>query len=259
MIGRRALTRKVLRDLWHLRSQMVATAIVMACGVAMFVTLRSMHDWLIETQDAYYEQFRFADVFAGLRHAPLGVADTLARIPGVAMVEPRVVRDVSVELPGLAEPGTARLVGIPAPERPMLNGVYLREGRWPSASGNEVLVSVSLATANGFRPGDSLAAVINGRWQRLRISGTALSPEYVYETPSSPTHADRRGSVIFFPNRTRSCDCHGTSSSNRRNISSACGFSSHDTNKSAEPSWGKTSRQSLLPVWPRSSRIQSRE
>lgn len=195
VIGMRALPRKVVRDLWHLRSQMAATAIVMACGVAMFVTLRSMHDWLIDTQDAYYEQFRFADVFAGLRQAPLSVADTLARIPGVAVVEPRVVRDVSVELPGLAEPGTVRLVGIPAPERPMLNGVYLRDGRWPDPfRGSEVLVSVSLAQANGFRPGDSLAAVINGRWQRLHITGTGLSPEYVYEI---------RGLGDIFPDNRR--------------------------------------------------------
>jgi len=41
--GLRPLHRKVLRDLWHLRSQMVAVAAVMTCGIAMFVTLRSMH------------------------------------------------------------------------------------------------------------------------------------------------------------------------------------------------------------------------
>jgi hypothetical protein len=29
--------------------------------------------------------------------------------------------------------------------------------------------------------GDTLGAVINGRWQDLRIVGLALSPEYVYE------------------------------------------------------------------------------
>ena len=66
----RTLHRKVLRDLWHLRSQMAAVAVVMACGIAMFVTLRSMHGWLRDTQAQYYEQYRFADVFATARRAP---------------------------------------------------------------------------------------------------------------------------------------------------------------------------------------------
>ena len=73
----RPLTRKVWRDLWHLRSQMLAVAVVMACGIAMFVTLRSMNQWLRGTQAAYYDRYRFADVFASARRAPLAVAASL--------------------------------------------------------------------------------------------------------------------------------------------------------------------------------------
>ncbi len=191
----RALGRKVWRDLWHLRSQMLAIAMVMACGVAMFVTLRSMHGWLRGTQQGYYEQYNFADIFASARRAPLTVAADLARIPGVAAVAPRVVMDVTLDLPGLDEPGTGRLVGVPDDRPPVLNGLHLRQGRYlEPGRPDEVLVSAAFASANGLLPGDSLAAVIGGRWQWLQVVGIALSPEYVYEI---------RGLGDLFPDNRR--------------------------------------------------------
>jgi putative ABC transport system permease protein len=193
--GLRPLTRKLLRDAWHLRSQMLAIAIVMACGISMFVTLRSMHGWLRDTQASYYERYRFADVFAHARRAPLSLAREVAALPGVATVEPRVVVDVTLDIPGLAEPGTGRLVGIPEEAQPSLNGLHLRRGRFlqPGRAG-EVLASEAFATANHLAPGDSISAVINGRWQWLRIVGIALSPEYIYEI---------RGIGDIFPDNRR--------------------------------------------------------
>ncbi|HEX9166586.1 MAG TPA: ABC transporter permease [Gemmatimonadales bacterium] len=195
MTGFRPLTRKVWRDLWHLRSQMLAVAVVMACGIAMFVTLRSMHGWLRETQADYYDRYRFADVFASARRAPLAVAAELAGIAGVATVGPRVVVDVTLDLPGLDEPGAGRLVGIPATPDGMLNGLHLRRGRWPEEDRpGEVLASEAFARANALGPGDSIPAVISGRWQQLRITGIALSPEFVYEI---------RGLGDIFPDNRR--------------------------------------------------------
>lgn len=191
----RPLVRKLRRDLWHLRSQMAAVAAVMACGIAMFVTLRSMHGWLRETQAVYYDRYRFADVFASVPRAPLTAAADLATLPGVAAVAPRVVMDVTLDLPGLDEPGTGRLIGIPPEPEDMLNGLHLRRGRWPETRrAGEVLVSEAFARANRLGPGDSIPAVINGRWQPLRITGVALSPEYVYEV---------RGLGDVFPDNRR--------------------------------------------------------
>jgi len=112
------LDRKLLRDLLHLRGQVIAVALVVTCGVAMFVTLRSMHRYLVNTQASYYEQYRFADLFAPLKRAPLSVARQIAELPGVTAVEPRIVVDVLLDVPGLAEPATGRLVSIPRDRRP---------------------------------------------------------------------------------------------------------------------------------------------
>ena len=193
--GLSPLHRKVLRDLWHLRSQMVAVAVVMACGVAMFVTLRSMHGWLRDTLTQYYESYRFADVFANARRAPAAVTRRLAALPGVSAVRTRLVQDVTLDLPGLDEPGTGRLVAIPERHLPVLNDLYLRRGRWVTPGHpEEVLLSEAFGRANGLQPGDSLPAIINGRWQRLRVVGLALSPEYVYEI---------RGLGDIFPDNRR--------------------------------------------------------
>lgn len=65
-----ALNRKLLRDVWEMRSQALAIALVMAAGVAMYVAYLSNFDSLRRTVDTYYERQRFADVFVSLKRAP---------------------------------------------------------------------------------------------------------------------------------------------------------------------------------------------
>ena len=54
----------ILRDIWHLRGQLIATALVVMCGVASFVSMRCTYDSLRIARDAYYQDYRFANVFA---------------------------------------------------------------------------------------------------------------------------------------------------------------------------------------------------
>ena len=94
------LDRKLLRDLRALKSQALAVALVMACGLAMMIMTRSLILTLESTREAYYQKNAMADVFCSLKRAPLSVADRLKDLPGVAAVEPRVVLDVTLDLPG---------------------------------------------------------------------------------------------------------------------------------------------------------------
>jgi putative ABC transport system permease protein len=139
------LERMLWRDLWHLRGQIFAAALVVACGVA-------------------------------------------------ALVGTRVVVDVSVDIPGLAEPAVARVVSIPERATPMLNDLVVLRGRWvdPGAA-NQVLVSQAFAKANQLQVGDRIGALLHGRWTQLAIVGIALSPECVYEV----------GRGMIFPDNKR--------------------------------------------------------
>jgi putative ABC transport system permease protein len=64
------LDRKLLRDLRAVKSQALAVALVMACGLAMMIMTRSLMLSLETTRAEYYRAHRFAEVFARLKRAP---------------------------------------------------------------------------------------------------------------------------------------------------------------------------------------------
>jgi putative ABC transport system permease protein len=193
------LHRKLWRDAWHYRGPLAAIVAVAICGIALFVTMRSMHGYLADSRDRYYADYRFADIFAQVRRAPASVARDIAVLPGVAAVDARVVFEVVADVPRLPEPAVARLVSTPVPRTPSLNDVHLTAGRWPEADRHEeVVASTAFTTANGLLPGDSIGTVMNGRWRWLRIVGTGISPEFVYEIgPTSIFPDNRRYGVIW--------------------------------------------------------------
>lgn len=177
-----ALNYKLVRDLWKLRGQVLAISLVVACGIAIFIAMMSTYQSLDTSQASYYQQYQLAQVFARLKRAPEPLADQIQAIPGVAQVQTRVVVDVTLDVPGRKEPAIGRLISLPERQAPMLDDVYLRQGRYiEPGRAEEVLVSEAFATANHLQLGATIGAIVNGRWQRLTIVGIALSPEYVYE------------------------------------------------------------------------------
>jgi len=199
----RALTKKLWRDLRHLRGQAVAIALVIAAGVAIYVVMESTLVSLDLTQRTYYERYRFADVFASAKRAPISLAPAIAAIPGVAQIETRVVSDVLLDVPGLVEPAVGRLVGIPAPRRAMLCDVFLRQGRYIEAGRpDEVLLSETFAKLHGLVPGSVLPAILHGRRRNLRVVGLALSPEYVYNVrPGELMPDEKRFGIVWMERR----------------------------------------------------------
>ncbi len=190
-----ALHRKLFRDLFHMKGQVAAIALVIACGVASFVTMRAMYRSLLRTQQSYYAGYRFADLFAELKRAPDSVAARLREIPGVRQVQSRVVMDVTLNVPGLSEPAVGRLLSLAPQQTGSLNALFLRRGRFADpTSSSEIVASEAFATANHLALGSRVEAVIQGRWQPLTIVGIALSPEYIYEI---------RGSGSIFPDNKR--------------------------------------------------------
>lgn len=187
-----ALDRKLLREVWRTRGQIISIALVVACGVMTVVTMRSAYESLRLSLDTFYERYVFGDVFASLVRAPDRVTTSIASLPGVTAVEPRIAFDVNLDVPGLVEPVTGRLLSVPA-GGPAVNRVHLVTGRPPEPGrGNEVVISNAFATANGLEVGDSLGAVINGRWERLHVVGRGMSPEFVYEIAPGQIFPDNR-------------------------------------------------------------------
>ncbi len=196
----KALDKKVLRDLLHMRGQVIAIALIVACGIASLVTMMSTYYSLKLTQETYYSQYRFADVFVQMKRAPESLIPQLEDIPGVGTVQTRVVKDVTISVEGLAAPATGRLISIPEQPTPMLNDLFIRSGRYPER-GDEVLASEAFALANNLALNDTVGAIVNSRWQDLRIVGTALSPEYIYEIRGTEIVPDNQRFGIFWMQR----------------------------------------------------------
>ncbi|MEW5755325.1 MAG: ABC transporter permease [Pseudomonadota bacterium] len=199
----RALDIKLLRDLWHLRGQALAIALVITAGVATFIMFLSTLDSLRLTQAEYYQDYRFAEVFASLKRAPQSLARRIAEIPGVERVETRVTTLVNLDIPDFPEPVTGQLVSIPDHGEPLMNKLHLRQGRIPEPGrDDEVLISVAFAEAHRFVPGDKLNAIINGKRKALTIVGTALSPEYIYQLRPGSAFPDYQRYGILWMGRT---------------------------------------------------------
>ena len=194
------LDRKLLRDLRAVKSQAIAVALVMSCGLAMMIMTRSLMLSLGTTRDDYYRAHRFAEVFARLKRAPDAVRAELAAIPGVATVQTSIAIQVSLDVPGLAEPAVGLLNSLPERGEAELNRLHVRHGRLPAGGTavGELAVGEAFAEAHGLRPGDGLAAVLNGARQSFRLSGIVLSPEFVFEAPPGAALPDNRTYGVFW-------------------------------------------------------------
>jgi putative ABC transport system permease protein len=194
------LDRKLRRDLRALKSQALAVALVMACGLAMMIMTRSLILSLTTTRDAYYEEHHFAQVFARLKRAPEAVRAQLAAIPGVAAVETTIAMQVTLDLPGMIEPAVGLINSLPERGERSLNRLYLRRGRLPlgGTTRGELVVSEAFSDAHGLQPGAKLSAVLNGRKQSFTLAGIVLSPEFVFEAPAGAALPDNKTYGVFW-------------------------------------------------------------
>jgi putative ABC transport system permease protein len=197
----RALDRKLLRDLRLMWSQVLTIALVVASGVGGFIGCLSAVDSLVQARETFYAQGRFADLFASVKRAPNALADNLRQTPGVADVQTSIEQIVRIEIPGVGDPVVGQLIGLDTRQSARMNLVTLRTGRpLPETPGSDgaipVLVSAAFADARGLKPDDRLSALINGKHRTLVVSGTALSPEFIFAGLMGMP--DQRGFGVFW-------------------------------------------------------------
>jgi len=127
----------------------------------------------------------FADVFAWVKRAPDAMAGRLAEVPGVVDVQTTVEAFARVSVPGSVDPVMGNLIGLDPHQPQRLNQVRLRSGRWPEGGARgsgelEAVVTASFADGHRLKPGATVTALVNGKRRTLRITGTGLSPEYIF-------------------------------------------------------------------------------
>jgi putative ABC transport system permease protein len=187
------LTRKLGRDMARLRWQIASIAAVVACGVAMFLAALGTFEALQRARTEFYADTRFGDVFVHLSRAPDAVRERLVAIDGVASVETRLSFEVPLDLLGVHEPVSGRVVSLPPPDRAASSRLVIVSGRLPEPfARDEVVVNEAFALARGLVRGDRFHAVLDGRRELLTVVGTVLSAEHVSALRAGEILADDR-------------------------------------------------------------------
>jgi putative ABC transport system permease protein len=194
---------KLLRNIWGMKGQALAISLVIASGVATFImSISTMHS-LKQTQTIFYRDHRFADVFALMKRAPENLKYRIQEISGVEKLESRVVAPVKIIIRDFPDPVTGQLISIPDSGEPLLNSLYLRQGRLPEPfRDNEIVIGEAFAEAHDFIPGDDLGVVINGKIKNFSIAGIALSPEHIYQMPPGAFFPDFERYGVMWMRRT---------------------------------------------------------
>ncbi|MDH4160506.1 MAG: ABC transporter permease, partial [Actinomycetota bacterium] len=194
------LRTKLRRDLSGRRWQVGAVLLTVVLGVMLYAASYDAYLNLERSYQRTYDRLAFADltVNGGDAAAIASAADGTA---GVEAVQQRVQADVPFRVGG-SQRLLGRVVGLPAASQPAVNRVDLTAGTYlDPTSDNAVLVEQHMADYFGLAPGDELEVLLGGRWVRVSVVGTAVSPEYLWPARSRQeilTTADDFG-VLFVP------------------------------------------------------------
>ena len=200
--GLRALDRKMLRELWRMRGQLLSIGLVVATAVMTLVTMRGTYEALVEGRAAYYRDYALGDVWSTLERAPETLRSRIARIPGVAAVETRVTSYGTLDLPWLDAPGQGLFISVPPERRADVDDIHVRDGRYVRGGrANEIVVSENFFQANRLELGDTLRAVLNGARRELVIVGSAISPAHSYAVPPGALYPEDERYGVFWVSR----------------------------------------------------------
>nr|WP_245243084.1 ABC transporter permease [Pararhodobacter sp. SW119] len=189
----------MLRDLRQIWAQAVAIALVLGCGIMLMVGAQGTQRSLEETRAAYYERFRFADIFAQATRAPRALLAEIGALDGVALAEGRVTFHAVLDVAGMDQPASAQVLSLPADGAPLLNVPLLRSGRLPDPRRpDEVLINEPFGAAHDLVPGSRFRGIFDGQLRELTVTGWVLSPEFVYTiAPGAVMPDDRRFGLIW--------------------------------------------------------------
>ncbi|MFK7837432.1 MAG: ABC transporter permease [Sulfitobacter sp.] len=221
-----AIDQKLLRDFKRLWIQAIAIALVLACGVAILLTSVGMYKALSDTRSAYYERNRFADVFAHATRAPLSLVPEIEQIDGVLSAEARISGYAILDIPGRTRTAVGHIISLPETADPVLNVPLLVTGQLPDpTSTDQIVVNAPFAEEHGFEPGDSFSANLNGQKRKLTITGTVLSPEFIYTIgPGALMPDDAAFGIIWMSERAAAAAFDMTGAFNDVSLSLSAGM-----------------------------------
>lgn len=193
-----ALQHKLLRTIRTTLGQFLALVLIVVGGVIAYYGMNTAVTKLVEAQQSYYRETRFADYYFNVQRAPMGVISRIQEIPGVLDVSGRIQKDIKViRADGIYH--TGRLTSFD--QQCKINRLFLTSGRYfdtnSSVNDIEVLIDSQYAQAWKLKCGDSLHVIIDGRKVSLKIVGMARNPEFMYKIKNPLEFPDLESMVVI--------------------------------------------------------------
>ena len=172
--------KKFYRDLGEAKGQFLSVLVVVMVGVMFYTGMNTALAGVEGAGEKYFKDYRLADVWSSVIRAPEGAVDRIRAIPGVKAAQGRVVQDARINIGD--RDAIVRLISLPDQKQDTINDIQLEAGGYFSAeAGNQCIVSKNFFKANGLVMGQMIEPIINGSRVKLKVVGTAKSPEYTYE------------------------------------------------------------------------------
>ena len=200
----RSLDKKLFRDFRRMWAQVLAIALVLASGVATLVLALGALRSLEETRAAYYDRYRFADVFADRdagagRASPKGSTRSRAsRSSTPASASWRCSTSRGSPQPAT---GLVHLAARPGRRRSSTGSICARAACPRPGASTRSSINEAFANAHRFMPGAKVKAILNGRMRTLTVVGIALSPEFIYALGPGDLMPDDRRFGVFWMSR----------------------------------------------------------
>ena len=196
------LNTKLFRDIKLNKLQFTAVIIIVALGISFYIGLIYSYNNLRYSIDKPYEDLNFADIWLSTSYiSTSNYSSILDSIDGVREYELRLI----VEAPAMFEtrPGefsTAKIISVPAPDKPRINDLLVVDGEYLDGVSNEVLVEKSFAAHHNLSIGDTVYIKVGETLKPFRVSGIVISPEYLWPAKSILEHMPdvlRRWGVMY--------------------------------------------------------------
>ncbi|MFN8673170.1 MAG: FtsX-like permease family protein [Candidatus Sericytochromatia bacterium] len=175
------LDKKLFKELWKIKGQVFAVSSVIACGISVYISFFSAFLNLNLSKNTYYNEYRFHDFSISLEKAPLNSIFKIQNIDGIKSASGRIIKEVPLTINDQKDLKTAKIVSLPKQLNSFIDNIYIASGRKPYTNEiNECLVDTKFLEANKLKLNDLITVTTNGKKQKLKIVGTAMSPEFVY-------------------------------------------------------------------------------
>lgn len=197
------LDRKLGRELRASWGMLLAIVSIIAVGVACFVAMGSSYGNLKRAKQSYYAQCRMPDFWIDVKKVPLAELESLAAMPGVGAIRPRIRFAATVSLPDVVKPLNAVVLSMPDRREPVLADIVLRHGSYfTDHRENEVIVNEAFARHHRLAPGDWIHLLLNNRRQELQVVGTAIASEFTYLLGPGAIVPDPKHFGVFYVKTT---------------------------------------------------------